>query len=46
MLKTQSIEKALKFGSLGAPLTYVAFTHGPNVEEVVRKEEESNDRSY
>ncbi len=50
MLKTQPRGEALKFGALGVPLTvdahqYVALVHGPNVEEAVREEEESNSSS-
>jgi hypothetical protein len=50
MLKTKPKGKALKFGALGVPLTvdahqYVALAHGPNVEEVVGEEEESNNSS-
>jgi hypothetical protein len=50
MLKTQPRGEALKFGTLGVPLTvdahqYVALAHGPNVEEAVEEEEESNSSS-
>jgi hypothetical protein len=43
-------EEALKFGASGAPLTvdarqYVALAHGPDVEESVGEEEESNSSS-
>jgi len=43
-------EEALKFGTLGAPLTmdahqYVALAHESDVEEVVKEEEESNSSS-
>jgi len=47
MLKTQPRGETLKFGALGASLTmdahqYVALAHGPDVEEAVGEEEESN----
>jgi len=50
MLKTQPKGEALKFGALGVPLImdahqYVALAHGPDVEEAVGKEEESNSSS-
>jgi len=51
MLKTQPKGEALKFGALGFPLTmdvhqYVALAHGPDVEEAVGDEEDSNNSSY
>jgi hypothetical protein len=50
MLKIQPKGEALKFGALGVPLTvdahqYVALAHGPDVEEAVGEEEESNNCS-
>jgi len=51
MLKTQPRGEALKFGALGVPLTvdarqYVALAHGPDVDEAIGEEEESNSSSY